>query len=75
MGFLFLELKDFRGDEMWAKVKKLFNWDRVEFPSYAEFNKDSRGRYKFEKIDGCGVKTPEVIIRSINGVVNYFSKR
>ena len=74
VGFLFFELKDFRGDEMWAKVKKLFNWDRVEFPSYAEFNKDSRGRYKFEKIGGCGVKSPNKIHESINWGIDRYTK-
>ena len=76
VGFLFFEEKGLYGDGDWQRLARLFSLtDIIEFPSYAEFNKDSNGRYKFEKIDGCGVKTPEVILRSINGVVNYFSKR
>ena len=75
VGFLFLGLKNFYGEDNWWIVCSLFRKKSISFPSYIEFIKDSNGNYQFKGIVDAGFKKPENIWKSIEINVDYYSKK
>ncbi len=75
VGFLFLELKKFSGDVNWRELNTIFKTRPIEFPSYVEFVRDSTGNYRFNDICGCGVKSPDKILKNIEWGIEEYSKR
>ena len=73
IGFFFLELKDFYGEENWRKFRKIFNIKGISIPSLAEYVR-KEGEYKLIEIGSCGL-FPEDIHKYIKLNVEEYSKK
>ena len=73
VGFLFLELTDFYGDENWNRLKALFDNRLKTFPSYVEFIREE-GNYEFEDIKDSSMREPELILKYIKILSKHYAK-
>lgn len=75
VGFLFLELSDFYGEENWRRLRMMVNNKlRGGFPSYIEFIKEKDG-YRFGGLTGSSQRDPETILEWIEDYVEDYRKR
>jgi len=76
IGFLFLELTDFHGEENWKRLYNSFNNKLTGFPSYIEFIlNDKTMNYKFSDITESSMREPNVILEWISDLVTDYKKR
>jgi len=73
VGFFFLELNDFYGEESWRRLYKTFNIKSLDIPSWAEYKKEGEN-YKLIDFGSAGI-LPEDIGKYIELNVKEYSKK
>ena len=74
VGFLFIELRDFYGQQNWDRLKDSFKKE-LYFPCFLEFVRKDDGGYELNDIVKAGTKNPKIILRWIDSLVEDYRKR